>query len=101
VEGKFGAHIQASDSQNTFKPFKEVVAMFSWFTKIKERIQMSLIAKYIGSIVRHAIQALVGVIGTLGIIDPAILDQWVDPTVAIVVAVALYLLNQLWSFKVK
>jgi len=41
------------------------------------------------------------VIGALGVVDPAVLAAWVDPTVTILVAVIGYFLAQLWSLKIK
>lgn len=44
--------------------------MWEWLEEVKR----SLIAKYLGSVVRHAITALCGAIGTLGIIDAKVLE---------------------------
>lgn len=71
--------------------------MFTWLENLKQ----SLISKYLGSLIRHAITALAGVIGALGVVDPAVLAAWVDPTVTIIVAVVGYFLAQLWSLKIK
>jgi hypothetical protein len=71
--------------------------MFTWL----ENLKASLMAKYLGSLVRTAVAALAGVIGALGVVDPVVLAEWVDPTTAIITAVAAYLLTQLWSLKQK
>lgn len=71
--------------------------MFTWIENIKN----TLVAKYLGSLIRTWVAALAGVIGTLGIVDPEVLADWVDPTTAILIAVISYLLTQLWSLKIK
>lgn len=71
--------------------------MFTWIENIKN----TLVAKYLGSLIRTGVAALAGVIGTLGIVDPEVLAAWVEPTTAILIAVISYLLTQLWSLKIK
>ena len=62
---------------------------------------MNTLSPFIGSIVRHLLTALAGVLVAKGYIDQQVATQAVEANSAIITGLVLYWIAQGWSFKQK